>query len=62
MKNVPKGMTIKFNIVNLTKKHSLFDLGMKPYVFSMNRYEKRKVGWVREGMKVVYDENEKLRR
>ena len=55
-------MTIKFNIVNLTKKHSLFDLGMKPYVFSMNRYEKRKVGWVREGMKVVYDENEKLRR
>ena len=53
---------MKFNIVNLTKKHSLFDYGMKPYVFSMVRYEKRKVGWVREGMKIHYDENEKVRR
>ena len=62
VKNVPKGMTLKFNIVNLTKKHSLFNLGMKPFVFSMSRFEKRKVGWVREGMKVSYEENEKLRR
>jgi hypothetical protein len=44
----------------LSKKYSLFDQGMKPYVFSMIRYEKRKVGWVREGMKVTYDENDKF--
>lgn len=60
VKNVPKGLTIKFNIVNLTKKYSLFDQGMKPYVFSLIRFEKRKVGWVREGTKVGYEENDKF--
>lgn len=62
VKNVPKGITIKFNIVNLTKKHSLFNEGMKPYTFSMARFEKRKVGWVREGMKVSYKQNENFGR
>lgn len=62
VKNVPKGLTLKFNIVNFTKKHSLFDDGMKPYTFSINRHEKRKVGWVREGSKVIYDENDKFGR
>ena len=38
IRNVPKGVTLKLNIVNFHKKHSLFDLGMKPYVFSMIRY------------------------
>ena len=38
VKNVPKGLTLKFNIVNFNKKYSLFDLGKKPYVFSMIRY------------------------
>lgn len=55
-------MTIKFNIVNLTKKYSLFEDGMKPCIFSESRYEKRNVGWVREGMKVNYTENEKFLR
>lgn len=55
VKNVPKGLTLKLNIVNLTKKYSLFDSGMKPYIFSMMRFEKRKVGWVREGTKVLYE-------
>lgn len=55
VKNAPKGLSLKFNIVNFTKKHSLFDDGMKPYTFSMNRHEKRKVGWVREGSKVIYE-------
>jgi hypothetical protein len=55
VKNVPKGLTLKFNIVNFNKKYSLFDFGMKPYAFSMIRYEKRKVGWVREGSKVNYE-------
>lgn len=60
VKHVPKGLTLKINIVNLNKKHSLFDSGMKPYVFSMTRYEKRKVGWVREGSKVTYEENDRF--
>lgn len=62
MKNVPKGLTLKFNIVNLSKKHSLFDSGMKPYIFSMTRYEKRKVGWTREGLKIQYKENERFKK
>lgn len=62
VRNVPKGLILKFNIVNLTKKHSLFDYGMKPYVFSMIRYEKRKVGWVREGLKVLYEENDRFKK
>ena len=53
-------MSLKFNIVNLGKKHSLFDQGMKPYTFSLGRFEKRKVGWVREGMKVNYEENDQF--
>lgn len=55
-------MPIKFNIVNLSKKHSLFDLGMKPYAFSLCRYQKRKVGWVREGTRINYEENKLFRR
>ena len=38
VKNVPKNMTIKFNILNLGKKNSLFDMGMKPYTFSLGRF------------------------
>lgn len=60
VKNVPKGLTLKLNIVNLTKKYSLFDSGMKPYIFSMMRFEKRKVGWVREGTKVLYEQNDRF--
>lgn len=35
---------------------------MKPTVFSMVRFEKRKIGWVREGTKINYEENTSARR
>jgi hypothetical protein len=35
---------------------------MKPSVFSMLRFEKRGVGWVREGSKVHYKESKELRK
>jgi hypothetical protein len=47
VRNVAKGATIKINLVNMAKKHSLFQTGMRPSVFSMVRFEKRGVGWVR---------------
>jgi len=47
VRNVPRGQTLRFNIVNLTKKHSLFAQGMRPSVFSMVRCERRGIGWVR---------------
>jgi cytosolic carboxypeptidase protein 2/3 len=54
VRNVPKGTTVKFNIVNMAKRFSLFDYGMKPSVFSMMRFERRQVGWVRDGSKLNY--------
>lgn len=51
---MPKNHTIKFNIVNMSKSGSLFNIGMKPYAFSMMRYEKRNIGWIREGFKISY--------
>lgn len=62
MRNVAKGASIKFNIVNLSKKHSLFEYGMKPSVFSVVKHEKRNVGWVRDGTKVAYRESSELRK
>ena len=55
VKNVPKNTVVKFNLVNMSKNDSLFNFGMKPMAFSMMRYEKRKVGWLREGQKVAYE-------
>jgi hypothetical protein len=57
VRNVAKNRTIKFSIVNLIKSDSLFNYGMKPTVFSKARYEKRKIGWVREGQKISYEPN-----
>lgn len=62
VKNVPKGTTVKFNIVNMAKRYSLFDYGMKPSVFSLMKFEKRKIAWVRDGAKVTYSESNELRR
>lgn len=62
VRNVHKGATVKFNIVNLSKRHSLFEYGMKPSVFSVIKHEKRGVGWVRDGSKVSYRESNELRK
>lgn len=35
---------------------------MKPSVFSMVKYEKRNIGWVRDGTKVAYKESTELRK
>ena len=46
----------------MSKEFSLFEYGMKPAVFSMVRFEKRQVGWVREGAKVTYKQSGCLRK
>ena len=38
VRNVPRGTALRFNIVNLSKRHSLFEYGMKPSVFSVIRH------------------------
>lgn len=58
VRNVPRSCTVKFNLVNFTKKASLLSDGMKPAVFSLIRYERRKIGWVHEGTKVQYQQSQ----
>jgi hypothetical protein len=35
---------------------------MKPAIFSMMKYEKRQIGWVRDGAKIAYRENEEIKK
>jgi hypothetical protein len=62
VRHVPKDVTLKLNIVNLTKRGIFSDDAMKPFVFSTVRYQKRKIGWAREGLKVTYRENTRFKR
>lgn len=58
VKNVQRNRTLRFSIVNLIKSDSLFNYGMKPTVFSKVRYERRNIGWIREGQKISYEPNQ----
>jgi len=42
-----KDLKVVFRIVNLAKGGSLFNLGMKPAVFSLRAWEKERTGWSR---------------
>ncbi|RYG95070.1 hypothetical protein EON65_56510, partial [archaeon] len=45
---------VKFNIINFTKPDSLFNLGMRPVVYSVRESVERGVGWVRSGSEISY--------
>jgi hypothetical protein len=45
---------VRFNIVNLTKPDSLFNLGMRPVVYSCIDAGSRGVGWLRSGSDISY--------
>ena len=49
---------MKFNIVNLYKDRSLFENGMRPVVFSQRDFEKKNIGWHRDGINVTYIRND----
>jgi hypothetical protein len=53
---------VKFNVVNLTKPDSLFNLGMQPVLYSRRDAGLRGVGWVRAGTDVAYFSNQYPRR
>jgi hypothetical protein len=52
---------VRFNIVNFTKPDSLFNLGMRPVVYSAEDAAKKNVGWVRSGSDISYYGNSFLR-
>ena len=48
---------VRFNIVNLTKPDSLFNMGMRPIVYSCLDAATKNVGWVRGGSDISYYSN-----
>ena len=54
MQNTRKDKTYRFNIVNLMKPDSTYNLGMKPVVYSVKEAEKNNIGWYRDGFNIAY--------
>jgi hypothetical protein len=48
---------VRFNIVNLTKPDSLFNMGMKPVVYSVQDAATKGAGWLRSGNDISYYAN-----
>ena len=56
-----KTHTIKFNVLNLAKTTSLYQVGMQPCIWSRRRFEADGVGWFRGGEEVTYTQNNIIR-
>ena len=54
VRNARKGHTVKFSIMNFTKRLRLYQQGMRPNVWSAKRHEHSLVGWHRAGENVTY--------
>ena len=52
--NTRKDATYRFNIVNLMKPDSTYNLGMKPVIYSVKDAEGNGVGWQRDGYNIAY--------
>eukprot|EP00471_Norrisiella_sphaerica_P014379 CAMPEP_0184498596 /NCGR_PEP_ID=MMETSP0113_2-20130426/39387_1 /TAXON_ID=91329 /ORGANISM="Norrisiella sphaerica, Strain BC52" /LENGTH=975 /DNA_ID=CAMNT_0026886189 /DNA_START=634 /DNA_END=3561 /DNA_ORIENTATION=- len=52
--NTRKGMTYKFNFVNMLKDDSLYNYGMKPLAYSCSRAKEEGLGWHRIGRDITY--------
>lgn len=57
VKNTTAGLNVKYNIVNFTKRDSLYNFGMKILIFSEIENEKTQLGWFRGGTNIDYYEN-----
>ncbi|XP_067840829.1 uncharacterized protein [Heptranchias perlo] len=54
IQNTMAGVTYKFKIVNLLKKDSLYNYGMKPLVYSEKDAKEQRIGWFRSGHHITY--------
>lgn len=52
--NTRKDKTYRFNIVNLMKPDSNYNMGMKPLIYSVKEAEKNHMGWSRDGFNISY--------
>ena len=49
-----KDKTYRFNIVNLMKPDSNYNMGMKPLFYSVKEAEGGEKGWYRDGFNIAY--------
>ncbi|XP_042301970.1 cytosolic carboxypeptidase 2 isoform X2 [Sceloporus undulatus] len=54
VQNTRKDVTYRFTIVNLMKAKSLYNMGMKPLLYSQKDARSHSVGWRREGSDIKY--------
>ncbi|KAH0621185.1 hypothetical protein JD844_022240 [Phrynosoma platyrhinos] len=54
VQNTRKDVTYRFTIVNLMKAKSLYNMGMKPLLYSQKDARSHGVGWRREGSDIKY--------
>lgn len=62
MANTRRNVEYRFNIINLLKPDSLYNVGMKPLVYSEKAALTRGVGWIREGGDICYYTNNMKRK
>ncbi|RUS91741.1 hypothetical protein EGW08_000449, partial [Elysia chlorotica] len=55
--NAVPGVTYKLRIVNLLKRDSLYNHGMRPLLYSENDAQEKQRGWVRTGHHISYSRN-----
>ena len=61
--NTSRGLTVRFNLINMKKSGSLFgDGGMQPCVYSQINARDRNAGWERKCTDVVYYNNGEVHR
>ncbi|KAK6472507.1 cytosolic carboxypeptidase 2-like isoform X3 [Huso huso] len=58
VQNMKPGTTYRFTIVNLMKSNSLYNLGLKPLLYSEREAHIKKVGWKRTGSNIKYYKNQ----
>lgn len=54
---IPKGYSVKFNIINWMKPDSLYNQGMQPLVYHELLSKKSEIGWIRGGYDICYYKN-----
>ncbi|XP_066278740.1 uncharacterized protein [Branchiostoma lanceolatum] len=57
VQNARKGHSYRFTIVNLLKGGSLYNMGLKPLMYSEHDAQTKKTGWLRVGENIKYYKN-----
>jgi hypothetical protein len=60
--NIKAGTRVRLNIVNLSKSSHLYAKGMQPFVYSLNRFRNKGIGWTRGGENIRFYANENVSR